>query len=110
MRRKTGPHFRPIRNGRRLKMNPKRTARSSITSTITSWIQRLFLHLSDDHSRIHPQQTRNNSTEPMMLAADNLRYKKIPLNNGSAIPALGFGTLIPDPVATKVATKTALEA
>jgi diketogulonate reductase-like aldo/keto reductase len=46
-----------------------------------------------------------------MPAADNLRYTKIPLNNGiGAIPALGFGTLIPDPVATKVATKAALEA
>jgi diketogulonate reductase-like aldo/keto reductase len=32
------------------------------------------------------------------------------LNNGaSAIPALGFGTLIPDPIATKTATKAALE-
>jgi diketogulonate reductase-like aldo/keto reductase len=42
---------------------------------------------------------------------DNLRYTKIPLNIGSgAIPALGFGTLIPDPVATKTATKAALEA
>src|SRR3954454_14902581 len=47
----------------------------------------------------------------MMLATDNLRYTKIPLNDGSgAIPALGFGTLIPDPVATRVATKAALEA
>jgi diketogulonate reductase-like aldo/keto reductase len=46
-----------------------------------------------------------------MLATDNLRYTKMPLNNGSgAIPALGFGTLIPDPVATRVATKAALEA
>jgi diketogulonate reductase-like aldo/keto reductase len=46
-----------------------------------------------------------------MPATDNLRYTKIPLNNGSgAIPALGFGTLIPDPVATKIATKAALEA
>src|SRR5580704_3057728 len=46
-----------------------------------------------------------------MAAPDNLRYTKIPLNNGSgAIPALGFGTLIPDPVATRVATKAALEA
>jgi diketogulonate reductase-like aldo/keto reductase len=45
-----------------------------------------------------------------MTAPDNLRYKKIPLNNGSdAIPAPGFGTLIPDLVATKTATKTALE-
>src|SRR3954452_16356755 len=47
----------------------------------------------------------------MMLATDDLRYTKIPLNNGSgAIPALGFGTLIADPVATRFATKVALEA
>src|ERR1700719_4165700 len=46
-----------------------------------------------------------------MLAADNLRDTKMPLNNGAgAMPALGFGTLIPDPVATRVATKAALEA
>src|SRR3954462_2652263 len=46
-----------------------------------------------------------------MLATDNLRYTKLPLNNGSgAIPALGFGTLIPDPVATRIATRAALEA
>src|SRR6202035_5452376 len=35
---------------------------------------------------------------------------RIPLADESgAIPALGFGTLIPDPLATKQATKTALE-
>jgi diketogulonate reductase-like aldo/keto reductase len=46
-----------------------------------------------------------------MVETDNLRYTRIPLNYGSgAIPALGFGTLIPDPVATKNATKAALEA
>ena len=46
-----------------------------------------------------------------MLEPDNLRYTKLPLNNGSdAIPALGFGTLIDDPIATKNATKAALEA
>src|SRR5260221_7485587 len=46
-----------------------------------------------------------------MVEPDNLRYTKIALNNGSgAIPALGFGTLIPDPVATRAATKAALEA
>src|SRR6202162_3838761 len=45
-----------------------------------------------------------------MSDADSLRYTKIPLNNGSdAIPALGFGTLIPDPIATREATKAALE-
>src|SRR6266702_3199405 len=38
------------------------------------------------------------------------RDAKIPLTHGSgAIPALGFGTLIPDPLATKQATKAALE-
>jgi diketogulonate reductase-like aldo/keto reductase len=46
-----------------------------------------------------------------MIESDNLRYTKISLNNGAgAIPALGFGTLIPDPVATRTATKAALEA
>ncbi len=46
-----------------------------------------------------------------MGESDNLRYLKLALNNGSgAIPALGFGTLIPDPVATRTATKVALEA
>jgi len=46
-----------------------------------------------------------------MLATDELRYTKLPLNTGSAaIPALGFGTLIPDPAATRAATQAALEA
>jgi diketogulonate reductase-like aldo/keto reductase len=45
-----------------------------------------------------------------MEESDNLRYTKMALNNGyGAIPALGFGTLIPDPVATKTATRAALE-
>src|SRR5437660_714882 len=45
-----------------------------------------------------------------MVESDNLRDTRIALNNGSgAIPALGFGTLIPDPVATRTATKAALE-
>src|ERR1700722_11865772 len=45
-----------------------------------------------------------------MVENDNLRYTKMALNNGStAMPALGFGTLIPDPVATRSATKAALE-
>jgi diketogulonate reductase-like aldo/keto reductase len=42
---------------------------------------------------------------------DNLRFAKIPLINGSGvIPALGFGTLIPDPIDTIKATIAALEA
>ncbi len=46
-----------------------------------------------------------------MVETDNLRDTKMALNNGSgAIPALGFGTLIPDPIATRTATKAALEA
>jgi diketogulonate reductase-like aldo/keto reductase len=46
-----------------------------------------------------------------MAAPDALRLAKIPLLHGSgAIPAVGFGTLIPDPVATRQATKAALEA
>ncbi|HLI80850.1 MAG TPA: aldo/keto reductase [Candidatus Binataceae bacterium] len=45
-----------------------------------------------------------------MSDADRLRYTKIPLNNGSdEIPALGFGTLIPDPIATKEAVRISLE-
>ena len=45
------------------------------------------------------------------VTVEDLRYSKIPLTNAKAgsIPALGFGTLIPDPVQTKVATKSALE-
>lgn len=40
-----------------------------------------------------------------------LRFAKIPLAHGSgAIPALGFGTLIADPLATRQATRAALEA
>src|SRR6202453_4893597 len=46
------------------------------------------------------------TTEP-----DNLRYTKMPLRHGSGVmPAVGFGTLIPDPIETKKATKLALEA
>jgi diketogulonate reductase-like aldo/keto reductase len=46
-----------------------------------------------------------------MVASDNLCFTKLALNNGAgAIPALGFGTLIPDPIATRVATQAALEA
>jgi diketogulonate reductase-like aldo/keto reductase len=45
-----------------------------------------------------------------MAAPDPIRDAKIPLSHGSgAIPAVGFGTLIPDPLATKQATRAALE-
>ena len=45
-----------------------------------------------------------------MARPDSLRTTRIPLAHGSgAIPAVGFGTLIPDALATGQATKTALE-
>lgn len=45
-----------------------------------------------------------------MPGADTLRYTRIPLMHGSgAIPAVGFGTLIPDRLATVQATRTALD-
>jgi diketogulonate reductase-like aldo/keto reductase len=45
-----------------------------------------------------------------MGTLDTLRYSKLPLADGSGgMPALGFGTLIPDPLATKQAITTALE-
>jgi diketogulonate reductase-like aldo/keto reductase len=45
-----------------------------------------------------------------MSETDGLRYTKIRLNNDrDEIPVLGFDTLIPDPIATKEATRTALE-
>jgi diketogulonate reductase-like aldo/keto reductase len=45
-----------------------------------------------------------------MGAPDTLRERRIPLTHGSgAIPAVGFGTLIRDPLVTKQATETALE-
>lgn len=45
-----------------------------------------------------------------MTTPDTLRYTTIPLAHGPRpMPALGFGTLIPDPVVTKAAAKAALE-
>jgi diketogulonate reductase-like aldo/keto reductase len=44
------------------------------------------------------------------MAPDTLRFATIPLAHGSgAMPAVGFGTLIPDPLVTRQATKAALE-
>jgi diketogulonate reductase-like aldo/keto reductase len=46
-----------------------------------------------------------------MTISEPLRDTRIRLNHGSgAIPAVGFGTLIPDPVVTRQATRAALEA
>ena len=45
-----------------------------------------------------------------MTISDTLRYTRIHLAHGSGeLPAVGFGTLIPDPLATKQATMAALE-
>jgi alcohol dehydrogenase (NADP+) len=46
-----------------------------------------------------------------MTDSSEIRMRKLPLNNESGyIPALGFGTLIPDPAVTVTATRDALEA
>jgi diketogulonate reductase-like aldo/keto reductase len=46
-----------------------------------------------------------------MTMSDTLRYTTFHLAHGSGdLPAVGFGTLIPDPVATRQATRAALEA
>jgi alcohol dehydrogenase (NADP+) len=46
-----------------------------------------------------------------MMEAAEFRSTKIPLNNGGGhMPALGFGTLIPDPATTVTATRDALMA
>ena len=46
-----------------------------------------------------------------MNASSDLRMTKFPLNHGAGrIPALGFGTLIPDPALTITATRDALAA
>ena len=46
-----------------------------------------------------------------MTESFDLRLTRMPLNNGDGhIPALGFGTLIPDPAVTISATRDALEA
>ena len=46
-----------------------------------------------------------------MIETSDFQSARIPLNNGVGhIPALGFGTLIPDAVATISATRDALEA
>lgn len=45
-----------------------------------------------------------------MTTSDSLRYTRIPTHESGTIPAVGFGTLIPDPVVTRRATNDALEA
>jgi aldehyde reductase len=46
-----------------------------------------------------------------MIESTDLRLTKMPLKNGAGhMPALGFGTLIPNPAVTKTATRDALDA
>jgi len=45
-----------------------------------------------------------------MTPSDSLRYTRIPTHESGTIPAVGFGTLIPDPIRTAQATASALEA
>jgi alcohol dehydrogenase (NADP+) len=45
-----------------------------------------------------------------MNGQNELQSRKIPMNNGRSIPALGFGTLIPDAAETITATRDALQA
>src|SRR3984957_16878473 len=46
-----------------------------------------------------------------MIESSDFRSKRVALNHGGGhIPAVGFGTLIPDPVLTMSATRDALEA
>src|SRR5205814_9653255 len=72
---------------------------------------RILACLEMHHDGGKPKSNREISEGNAMVELDSLRYTKIPLNNGSgAIPALGFGTLIPDTIAVKSATKAALEA
>jgi aldehyde reductase len=45
-----------------------------------------------------------------MTQSDSLSYRKMPLRGGAGpLPALGFGTLIPDATATRNATRTAIQ-
>src|SRR3954468_12474123 len=57
----------------------------------------------------HPSSKLSHETKSSMTSNHNLRLAKIPLNFGmGAIPAMGFGTLIPDPAETRSATTNAL--
>src|ERR1700678_2022284 len=66
---------------------------------------------SEASQKWHALARHNQPGSKSMAAPDTFRSKRIPLNHGSGVmPALGFGTLIPDPVVTRRATKAALEA
>jgi aldehyde reductase len=55
--------------------------------------------------------TRDSAKGAIMIESSDIRMTRIPLKYGAGhIPALGFGTLIPDAAATISATRDALEA
>src|SRR4051812_44688707 len=60
-------------------------------------------------SSLPPLRVARTQTESMQ-PVDTLRYTKLLLNTGSAIPALGFGTLIPKAEDTKRALSAAVVA
>jgi aldehyde reductase len=56
-------------------------------------------------------QGANRFSGATMSESSDLRMTTLPLNNGAGhMSALGFGTLIPDPVLTRTATRNALDA
>src|SRR4249920_449652 len=66
---------------------------------------------SNQHVNRHLRSKLSHKTRSPMTSnpPSNLRFAKIPLNFGTGtIPALGFGTLIPDPAETRSATTNAL--
>src|SRR6202050_5464185 len=84
------------------------------TRSATVFTRRIFC--ASFPTRAHPDAQHRlridlHGGKGFMSDAAGLRYRKIPLNNGAdESPALGFGTLIPDPVATKEAVRISLEA
>jgi pimeloyl-ACP methyl ester carboxylesterase len=58
-----------------------------------------------------PARPTFKATSSTMIESSDLRMTRIPLNHGAGhMPALGFGTLIPDAAVTITATRDALEA
>jgi aldehyde reductase len=57
------------------------------------------------------KQAQQNEEVVSLIESSDIRMTKIPLNNGSSqMPALGFGTLIPDLAVTITATRDAFDA
>jgi alcohol dehydrogenase (NADP+) len=64
-----------------------------------------------DREHLFLEASLNSVEAFMMIESSDFRIARLPLNHGAGhIPALGFGTLIPDPAVTKSATRAALDA